>query len=195
MKPSLLDLTSERRTLEELLVESGGDECAAALALKVESYASLVMDWQAAAQRAREASKACKAKADALDAACERLLARADMALGPDRKELRGEAFRLVRRDNPVAVEILDIGAVLASCPQAVKRTRLAGHFAVLISDRKAGESLFEVESWDPSSSDHEAVVDLVSVDKVALKAAIQRSPESIVGAVLTQGSRIEIKP
>jgi hypothetical protein len=170
MKPTIFDLTAERRALEELLEATGGDitdpavqeafdRNADALALKVDSYAALVMDWRACAERARDAAKACKAKADALDRAADRMLERASMAMGPDRKELTGERWRLVRRQNPASVVVTDEAALRDSCPHAFRE------------------------------------VTEVRMDKKAVKEALERNPDGVRGALLMRGERVEIKP
>jgi hypothetical protein len=171
MKPSLLDLAAERRALEALLVESGGEippgspveaawnANADALVTKIDHYAEFIGDLEAMAEKAREGAKRLQARAAALEAARERLLDRANMAIGPDRKEIRGDAWRLVRRQNPASVVILDEKALQASLPEA---------FSEVVT---------------------------VKMDKKVVKEALKRCPEAVRGATLVQGERIEVVP
>jgi hypothetical protein len=127
----LLELTAEHEALEGLLREAGGEIAlgseledrwnrnADALVQKVDSYAFLLQRWEAEAERARAMAKALSAHARALEAARERMLDRAQLAMGPERTELRGGAFRLVRRLNPPSVRVLDEEALRESCPEA----------------------------------------------------------------------------
>ncbi len=170
MKPSLLDLTSERRTLEELLERSGGDlsdpavmaawdaNCSS-LVEKVDAYAVLAMDWEARADHLDTMAKQLKAKADAIRAGRERLLERAKLAMG-EARTLDGETYRLVRRANPESVVVLDEEALFESCPEAFTEVSA---------------------SW--------------KLDKKKAKEALKRCPEGVRGATLVQGERLEIVP
>jgi hypothetical protein len=166
---SLLDLTAERRALEEILERSGGDlsdpailaawdaNCVS-LVEKVDAYAVLAMDWEARADHLDEMAKQLKARAATVRAGRERLLERARIAMG-DAPEIVGETYRIVRRLNPAKVEVLDEAALKESCPEAVKVTTTE------------------------------------SIDKKAVKEALERNPAAVRGAVLTRSERVEIKP
>jgi hypothetical protein len=165
---SLLDLSSERRTLEEILERSGGDlsdpaiaaawdaNCVALLA-KVDGYATFAQDLEAVAERYRNLAKAATAKAKAVEAAHARLMERALLAMG-DKPELAGETWRLIRRVNPASVVVTDEAALKESCPEAVRE---------------------KVETV---------------IDKKAVKAALERG-SAVRGAMLVQGERIEVRP
>jgi hypothetical protein len=164
---SLLDLSSERRTLEELLERSGGDltdpavsaawdaNCVA-LIQKVDGYAVLALDWDAHADHLEAMAKQLVAKAKAIRAGRERLLDRAALAMG-EAQELAGETYRIVRRKNPVSVVVTDEAALKESCPEAVRE---------------------KVETV---------------IDKKAVKAALERG-SAVRGAMLVQGERIEVR-
>jgi hypothetical protein len=165
---SLLDLTSERRTLEEILERSGGDLSDPAIAAawdanclalveKVDAYAVLALDWAARADHLDEMAKQLKAKAAAIRAGRERLLERAALAMG-EAQELAGETYRIVRRKNPASVVVTDEAALKESCPEAVRE---------------------KVETV---------------IDKKAVKAALERG-SAVRGAMLVQGERIEVRP
>ena len=124
MSESLLDLTAERRVLEELLERSGGDLSDPSVALawdanclalvqKVDAYAVLAMDWKAKADHLDDMADQLKAKANAIRAGRERLLERAKLAMG-EAQELQGETYRIVRRKNPASVVVTDEAALKA---------------------------------------------------------------------------------
>lgn len=154
-------------------LEAAWNEAAGALVAKVDGFAVYTLELEGRADALEDGAKRLKAKAQAVRAHRERLLEYAGRCIGPDRKELAGDVWKIARVKNPPRVTVLDEQAMFETCPKAIKRTKLDGRYEM------AEDGLYEL-----------------SIDLNALKAELRGSKsEHIRGAVIEQGERIEVKP